>query len=82
LIGKNARILYPADEDFEHVGTVKYAMIRERGTGTVETRWRCKDGTILDILLSSTPVDLSDIRAGVMFTALDITDRKDSKTRR
>ena len=82
LIGKNARILYPADEDFEHVGTVKYAMIREWGTGTVETRWRCKDGTILDILLSSTPVDLSDIRAGVMFTALDITDRKDSKTRR
>jgi len=82
LIGKNARILYPADEDFEHVGTVKYAMIRERGTGTVGTRWRCKDGTILDILLSSTPVDLSDIRAGVMFTALDITDRKDSKTRR
>jgi len=82
LIGKNARILYPADEDFEHVGTVKYAMIRERGTGTVETRWRCKDGTILDILLSSTPIDLSDIRAGVMFTALDITDRKDSKTRR
>ena len=82
LTGKNARILYPTDEDYEHVGTVKYAMMRERGIGTVETRWRRKDGTIRDILLSSTPIDLSDIRAGVMFTALDITDKKKSKKQR
>jgi PAS domain S-box-containing protein len=81
LIGKNARILYPTDEDYEYVGTVKYALIRERGIGTVETHWRRKDGTICDILLSSTPIDLSDIRSGVMFTALDITDQKNSKTR-
>jgi PAS domain S-box-containing protein len=80
LIGKNSRILYPTDEDYEYVGTVKYALMREHGIGTVETRWRRKDGTIRDILLSSTPIDLSDIRSGVMFTALDITDRKNSKT--
>jgi len=80
LLGKNARILYPTDEDSEYVGTVKYSMIRERGTGTVETRWMRKDGTIRDILLSSTPLDPSDIGAGVMFTALDITDRKNSET--
>jgi len=81
LTGKNARILYPTDEDSEYVGTVKYSMIQERGTGTVETRWMRKDGTIRDILLSSTPLDPSNIRAGVMFTALDITDRKNNETR-
>jgi PAS domain S-box-containing protein len=80
LMGKNARILYPTDEDYEYVGTVKYALMREQGIGTVETRWKRKDGTIREILLSSTPIDLSDIRRGVMFTALDITDRKNSKT--
>jgi len=74
LIGKNARILYPADEDYEYVGKVKYDLMREKGIGTVNTRWKCKDGSIIDILLSSTPIDLSDIRSGVMFTALDITD--------
>ena len=74
LIGKNSRMLYPTDEDYEYVGTVKYALMREHGIGTVETRWRRKDGTIRDILLSSTPIDLSDIRSGIMFTALDITD--------
>jgi PAS domain S-box-containing protein len=80
LVGKNSRILYPTDEDYEYVGTVKYSMMRERGTGTVETRWMRKDGTIRDILLSSTPLDPSTIRAGVMFTALDITDRKTNET--
>jgi signal transduction histidine kinase len=55
-------------------------MIRERGTGTVETRWMRKDGIIRDILLSSTPLDPSNISAEVMFTALDITDRKNAET--
>ena len=78
LIGKNSRILYPSDEDYEFVGNVKYSLIREKGIGTVETRWKRKDGTIIDILLSSTPIDLSDIRSGIMFTALDITERKNA----
>jgi PAS domain S-box-containing protein len=81
LIGKNARILYPTDEDYDYVGTVKYSLIREHGTGTVETRWIRKNGIIRDILLSSTPLDPSNIRQGVMFTALDITDRKNNETR-
>jgi PAS domain S-box-containing protein len=81
LVGKNSRILYPTDEEYDYVGNVKYAMIRDRGTGTVETRWMRKDGIIRDILLSSTPLDPSAVSAGVMFTALDITDRKTAETR-
>jgi PAS domain S-box-containing protein len=80
LMGKNARILYPSDTDFEFVGIKKYDLIRKQGTGTVETRWIRKDGTIRDILLSSTPLDPSDINRAVMFTALDITDRKNAES--
>jgi len=76
LIGRCARILYPTDDDFEYVGRAKYEQIAERGTGTVETRWRRKDGQVIDVLLSSTPLDMSDLGVGVTFTALDITDRK------
>ena len=79
LVGKSARVLYPADEDFEYVGREKYRQIREKGTGTVETRWRRKDGSLRDILLSSTPVDTSNPTKNVTFTALDITDRKQSE---
>lgn len=76
LIGQNARVLYPAQEDYDYVGREKYNQIREKGTGTVETRWLTKDGRILDVLLSSTPFDPLNLNKGVTFTALDITDRK------
>ena len=80
LINQNARILYPSDEEFEFVGSEKYRQIAEKDTGTVETRWQRKDKTIIDVLLSSTPVNIEDLSQGVTFTALDITERKQSET--
>jgi len=76
LIGQSARILYLTDEEFEYVGQEKYALIRDFGTGTVETKFQRKDGKVIDVLLSSTPVDRDDLLRGVTFTALDITKRK------
>ena len=79
LIDQNARMLYPTQEEFEWVGREKYAQISRMGTGTVETRWLCKDGRIIDVLLSSTPLDLDDLALGVTFTALDISERKQAE---
>jgi len=76
LVGQNARILYPTEEDYEYVGREKHRQILEHGTGTVETRFLCKDGTIIDVLMSSTPLDPDDRDGTVTFTALDITERK------
>ena len=76
MIGQSARMMYPSDAHFENVGTEKYRQILQYGTGTVETQWRCKDGRIIDILMSSTPINPMDLAAGVTFTALDITERK------
>ncbi len=45
----------------------------------METRWRRKDGTIIDIILSSTPIIPGDLSSGVTFTAMDITERKRSE---
>jgi PAS domain S-box-containing protein len=76
LLGQSARSLYPTDEDYEYVGREKYEQISRMGTGSVETRWLRKDGRVIDILLSSTPLDRDNLAAGVTFTALDITERK------
>ena len=76
LIGQNARLLYPTQEDYEFVGSEKYRQIAQSGTGQVETRWLKKDGDIIDILLASTPLDVDDLSKVVTFTALDITERK------
>jgi PAS domain S-box-containing protein len=76
LVGRNARILYPSQEDYEYFGSEKYRQINEKGIGVVETRWQRRDGSVLDILMASTPLDPADLTKGTIFTALDITDRK------
>ncbi len=79
LIGRDTRLLYPDDEAYEYVGREKYARIVAEGIGAVETRWRRKDGTVLDVLLSSSPVDRSRPNEDVVFNALDITRLRDSE---
>ncbi len=76
LLGENARMLYPTQEDFDYVGKEKYRQIGEKNIGTVETRWKKKDGTIIHIILSSTPLDFDNLAKGVTFIALDITEGK------
>jgi len=79
LIGQDARILYPTEDDYEYVGREKYAQIARTGFASVETRFRRKNGTVFDVLLRSAALDGKDLSAGVAFTALDITPRKRTK---
>jgi len=76
LVGRSSRLFYPSDAEFEAVGIAKYEQITQYGLGTVATRWVRKDGTILHILLSSSPLDIGNLSAGVTFTAVDITASK------
>ena len=79
LLHRNSRFLYCCDSDYDMVGVEKYQLIHQHGTGTIETRWKRKDGTIIDILLSSTPLNPKDLHAGVTFTAVDITASKQAQ---
>jgi len=47
LVGQNSCMLYLSDEDYNYVGKEKYRQIAGQGSGTVETRFRCKDGRII-----------------------------------
>ncbi len=76
LLGKSSQMLYPTLEEFDRVGTQKYTQIEQVGSGTLETKFRTKDGKVINILLSSTPIDQNNLLKGVTFTALDITARK------
>ncbi|MFA6450884.1 MAG: PAS domain S-box protein [bacterium] len=79
LMGKSARILYESEQEFERVGREKYLQINSCGVGTVETRWVSKSGTMIDVLLSSSNINPSEPAAGTIFTALDITERKNAE---
>ncbi|MHA1149690.1 MAG: PAS domain S-box protein [Promethearchaeota archaeon] len=73
LIGQNARMIYPSDKEYEYVGKEKYKQIKKNNIGTVETKLQRKDGTIIDIIMSSSPLVPGEIFKGVTFTATDIT---------
>jgi PAS domain S-box-containing protein len=79
LIGKSSEILYSTAEEFINAGKEKYRQISEKGTGSVETKFKCKDGKIINVVLSSTPLDKNDYSKGVTFTILDITERNKSE---
>lgn len=79
LIGKSARLLYESDDEFLRVGTLKYRQVESQGYGSIETRWKCKDGSLVDILLSSSAIVPGDLSRGVVFSALDMTDRRRSE---
>ncbi len=81
LNGQSARLLYESEEEFERVGLLKYADIRATGVSSVATRWRRRDGQVIDVWLSSSALEPGNLAAGVVFTALDITDHKRAKDR-
>ncbi len=75
IVGGSARILYRSEETFRNVGTLYTRQIRQSGNGTLETQWVKKDGTVIDVLLNTTPLDPANISGGITFTVLDITAR-------
>ena len=78
LIGRNSRILYPNQEEYDYVGR-KYQQIKEQRGGEIETCWRCKNGKMIDVLLCSSPIDVHNLSKGVTFSALDITEAKQAR---
>lgn len=75
LIGKASRMIYSSEKEYEAVGR-SYEMLRETGFNSVETRFRRKNGQVIDVLLNATPINPDDLSAGTTFTMLDITERK------
>jgi PAS domain S-box-containing protein len=76
LIGNNIRMLYTSDDEYDRVGRLKYEQIKKYGIGTIETQWKCKNGELIDVLLSTTCIDKKNPCLGVTFSALDITEKK------
>lgn len=75
LRGHSALLLYPSKEEFDRVGRELYSQIAAHGSGTIETKWRCKDGSIIDVIVGASPIEPGD-DTFVTFTILDVTKQK------
>ena len=76
LVGKSSAVVYPDEREFHRVGLEKYEQIAATGSGEIETRFQCKDGSIRDIFLRSTLLNRASPGDGAIFTAMDISERK------
>jgi PAS domain S-box-containing protein len=76
ILGRDSRFLYLSEQEYDRVGR-NYQNVRQFGMGTIESQWRCKDGRVIDVLLNYAALNPKDISEGVIFTALDITKRKE-----
>ncbi|CAG1009420.1 Phytochrome-like protein cph1 [Anaerolineales bacterium] len=76
LVGQSAQRLHISPDEFERVVREQLDQIARQEEAVVETRWRKKDGSVIDVLLSSTLIDPDDFSKGATFTVLDITERK------
>lgn len=56
------------------VGELKYQDILKTGKGQIQTRFKTKDGLLIDILLKSSAINPNNLADGVVFTAMDITE--------
>jgi len=76
ILGQNTRMIYESDKEYESVGTEFYKDLSESGIGIKETRWRHKDGRVLDVVLRASVLDSLDLSKGIVVAAIDITERK------
>ncbi len=79
LLGKSTRKVYPSEEIFKQVESFKYEQIQKAGRGAIETQMQTKNGKVVEILLSFSPVDPQHWEKGITFTALDITESKQAE---
>ena len=76
VVKNSTRIFYSSDEMYNQVGNQFYKDLREKGIAKMDVDWKHKNGRILKIILNGVAVDQQDLSRGIVFAALDITERK------
>ncbi len=72
LNGRSTDMLYPSRKDFMDVGKEIKKQFADKQKAEVRTRWRRKDGTIINVIITSTPLDLNDWSKGYTFTVSEL----------
>jgi len=76
LVGRSPVILYETFRQAKSVGDAIREQLAGQGAGHIETRWVRKDGKRIDVLLMAVAMLDAGPEGGLIFTVLDITERK------
>ena len=76
IIGKSGRAFSESDEEYEEISQIILEGLMQRGIGELETKFKCKNGDFIDVLMKSAPINPDNLAAGRLTTFLDITERQ------
>lgn len=82
LIGMTERSLYFDRKEYERVSREIMQQLQTNARGSVETRWRRKDGLGVEILLRCSPTDPTDSMDNLSVVVLDITEHRRAEAAR
>lgn len=80
LSGSSPVMLFGTEQAYYAVKAEVNEMIEDQGVGFAEAKWRKGDGSEMDVLIRAARVDQPDPGAGVVYTALDLTEQKESES--
>ncbi len=75
LIGQDTRIFYLNIEDYNSIGSKIFNKDIKEKPANIETRWKKKDGSIINVLIRDTLIN-PGIDSTIIFTAINITERR------
>lgn len=76
LTGRSIRSLFDIDDTYSDVEAVLKSGIKENGVGTIDTQAKRKDGRIIDVEISATPIYPENPSKAISFTVMDVTESK------
>ena len=76
LDGRSSSILYEDEEQYLRMDRIKRSERGTHGIGPVGTRFKRKDGSCVDVLVSSSFIVPGDSSYGFVFTVMDMTERR------
>jgi PAS domain S-box-containing protein len=79
LTGQDTRILFLDDAEYLRIGQELYKSREGNRVDVLESQFRKRDGSIIDVVLSLSPFDPVNPDAGVTATIMDVTERKRSE---
>jgi len=83
LLGQNSRICYSDEGEYVRIGNELWSAQHDLRRVDTESRWRRKDGKVIDVLLSMTVMESrKPEETRVTVTVVDITDRKRAERER
>lgn len=79
IAGKSLRMFYATEEEYKSAVMEMSRQILEKGWASFEIKATRKDGSAIDVHLNTVPFKKGKLDSGIVFAAMDITDRKQAE---